>query len=165
MPFPIPRWKMYVDDAICIIKKDQVDILFNHINQLDGHIKFTMESPDNEGSIPFLDTKYTPHSNHTTHTSVYRKPTYTDKYLDWNSNLPLSAKRSVIQPLTHRAKVVCSTPELLAREMDYLNKVLPRNSYPDWFLKKPITGLRKIKLQPRKLPRKDYLYSDSVHPS
>ena len=49
----------------------------------------------------------------------------------------ISAKRSVIQALTHKAKMVCSTPELLAKEMDYLNKVLCRNSYPDWFLEKP----------------------------
>ena len=30
--------------------------------------------------------------------------------------------------------MVCSTPELSAKEMDYLNKVLHLNSYPDWFL-------------------------------
>ena len=30
-----------------------------------------------------------------------------------------------------------STPELLAKDMDYLNKVLCRNSYQDWFLRKP----------------------------
>ena len=46
-------------------------------------------------------------------------------------------KKSVIQALTHRARMVYSNPELLAKEMDYLNKVLCRNSYPDWFLKKP----------------------------
>ena len=95
-----------------------------------------MVIPENEGSFPFLYTKCTPNSNHTIHTMVYRKPTYTDRYLDWNSNHPISAKRSVIQALTHRVKVVCSTSELLAREMGYLNKVLHRNSYPDWFLKK-----------------------------
>ena len=60
----------------------------------------------------------------------------TDKYLDWNSNHPISAKRSVVQALMHRAKMVCSTSELLAKEMDYLNIVLCLNSYPDWFLKK-----------------------------
>ena len=57
--------------------------------------------------------------------------------MDWNSNHPKSAERSVIQALINRAKMVCSTPELLAKEMDYLNKVLHRNSYPDWLLKKP----------------------------
>ena len=55
-PIPISWWKRYVDDVICIAKKDQVDILFNHINQMDVHIKFTMEPPDSEGSIPLLDT-------------------------------------------------------------------------------------------------------------
>ena len=77
---------------ICIAKKDQVDILFNHISQMDAHIKFTMESPDSEGSIPFLDTKYSPNSNNTIHTTVYRKTTHIDKYLDWDSNHPTSAK-------------------------------------------------------------------------
>ena len=33
-------------------------------------------------------------------------------------------KRSVIQALTHRTKMVYSTPKLLTKEMDYLNKVL-----------------------------------------
>ena len=42
-PIPTPWWKRYVHDVICITKKDQVDILFNHINPLDDHIKFTMQ--------------------------------------------------------------------------------------------------------------------------
>ena len=46
------------------------------------------------------------------------------RYLAGNSNHPISAKRSVIQALTHRAKMVCCIPELKAKEMDYLNKVL-----------------------------------------
>ena len=104
---------------------------------MDDHIKFTTECPDNEGSMPFLDIKCTTNTNHTTHTTVYRKCKHTDRYLDWNFNHPIYAKRSVIQALTHRAKMVYSTPDLLAKEMDYLNKVLCRNSYPDWFLKKP----------------------------
>ena len=37
--------------------------------------------------------------------------------------------------------MVCSTPGLLARKMDYINKVLCRNSYPDWFLKNLTTAL------------------------
>ena len=104
---------------------------------MDDHIKFTMECPDKEGSIPFLDTKCTPNPYHSTHTTVYRKPTHTERYLDWNSNHPISPKRCVIQAHSHRAKMVCSTQELLAKEMDYLNKVLHSNSYPEWFLKKP----------------------------
>ena len=100
-PITTPWWKKYVDDAIYITKKDQMDILFNHMNQMDDHVKLTMECPDNEGRIPFLDTQCTPHLNYTIHTTVYRKPTHTDRYLDWYSNHPISAKRPVIQALIH----------------------------------------------------------------
>ena len=81
---------------------------------------------------PFLDTltKPTPNSIEST---VYRKPTHTDRYLDYNSNHPTSAKLSVIHTLTHRAKQVCSTPELLAKEMNHLHKVLQDNHYPPHF--------------------------------
>ena len=82
--------------------------------------------------LPSLDTltKPTPNSIEST---VYRKPTHTDRYLDYNSNYPISAKLSVIHTLTHRDKQLCSTPELLAKEMDHLHRVLQDNHYPPQF--------------------------------
>ena len=50
-------------------------------------------------------------------TSVYRKSTHTDRYLDFNSYHPKSAKCAVVRASTDRAKNVCSSPELLAEEM------------------------------------------------
>ena len=44
---------------------------------------------------------------------------HTDRYLDYNSNNPILAELSVIHTLTHRAEEGCSTPELLAKEMDH----------------------------------------------
>ena len=58
----------------------------------------------------------------------------TDRYLDFNSNHPKSAKRAVVRALTDRAKNVCSSPELLAEEMDHLGKVLRYNNYPKWMI-------------------------------
>ena len=69
---------------------------------MDAHIKFTMEPSDSEGGIPFLDTKSSPNINNTIYTTVYRKLKHKDRYLDWNSNHPTSAKRSVIQALAHK---------------------------------------------------------------
>ena len=54
-----------------------------------------------------------------------------DRYLDFNSNHPKSAKCAVVRALTDRAKNVCSSPELLAEEMDHLGKVLKNNNYPN----------------------------------
>ena len=78
-------------------------------------------------------------SSDTIYTTGYRKPTHTNRYLHWNSNHPTFAKTSVIQAITHRVQMVCSSPELIAREMDYLYRVLCRNNYLDWFLKKTNT--------------------------
>ena len=73
--------------------------------------------------LPFLDTMTKPLLTPLNPQS-YRKPTHTDRYLDYNSNPPISAKLSVIHTLIHRAKQVCSTPEFHAKEIDHLNKVL-----------------------------------------
>ena len=66
--------------------------------------------------------------------TVYRKPIHTDQYLQWDSHHHLSAKFSVINTLSHRAKTVCSRSELLKKEMDHLRKALTKCKYPKWAL-------------------------------
>ena len=127
-PTLVNWWFRYVDDVHSATRKDQVNKLQEYLNCIDPQIKFTMELQGTDG-LPFLDTltKPTPNSIEST---VYRKLTHTDRYLDFNSNHPISAKLSVIHTLIHRAKQVCSTPEFLAKEMDHLHKVLQHNHYP-----------------------------------
>ena len=130
-PTLIKWWFRYVDDVHSATWKEQVNKLQEHLNSRDAQIKFTIELPGTDG-LPFLDTltKPTPNSIEST---VYRKPTHTDRYLDCNSNHPILAKLSVIHTLTDRAKQVCSTPEFLAKEIDHLHKVLQGNHYPMQF--------------------------------
>ena len=130
------RWcrvllSLSIIDVHSATRKDQVNKLQEHLNSIDLHIKFTLELPGTDG-LPFLDTLTKPTPNFIQST-VYRKPTHTDRYLDYNSNQTISAKLSVIHTLTHRAKQVCSTSELLAKEMDHLHKVLQDNHYPPQF--------------------------------
>ena len=47
---------VYVDDTCCIMKKDEVEPLLNHLNSVRPTIKFTMEL-ERDGALPFLDTK------------------------------------------------------------------------------------------------------------
>ena len=124
-PTLIKWWFRYVDDVHSTTRKDQFNKIQEHLNFIDTHIKFTIELPGTD-RLPLLDTltKPTPNSIEST---VYRKPTHTDRYLDYKSNHPISAKLSVIHTLVHRAKQVCSTPEFLVREMDHLHKVLQDN--------------------------------------
>ena len=69
-------------------------------------------------------------------TTVYRKPTHTDQYLQWDSHHHLSAKFSVIHTLSHRTSTVYSNPELLQQERDHLRKALTKCKYPKWVLDK-----------------------------
>ena len=62
--------------------------------------------------------------------AVYRKPTHTDRYLDFHSSHPISAKRAVVRALMDRAENVCSEPDILAKEMEHLNKVFHYINYP-----------------------------------
>ena len=66
-------------------------ICSKYLNSID-HIKFTIEQPNKEGGIPFLDT-FPKTQGGGIAVSVYRKQTHTDRYLDFNSSHPILAKR------------------------------------------------------------------------
>ena len=99
-------------------------------------MKFTVEDNKEDGSIPFLDTTVKPEADGTLSITMYRKPTHTDQYSQWDSHHHLSAKFSVIHTLSHRATTVCSKPELLQQEKDHLRKPLTKCKYPKWALDK-----------------------------
>ena len=122
VPIPIKEWKRYVDDVFSIIPKR--DILVNYLNSIDPHIKFTVEKPNVEGAIPFLDTLPQPKGENIS-VSVYRKLTHTDRYLDFNSSHPISAKIAVVRALMDRAENMCSDTDILVKEVENLHNVLP----------------------------------------
>ena len=51
--------------------------MVQYLNSINSHIKFTVEQPNMEGAIPFLDTLTKPNGEEIS-VSVYRKPTHTD---------------------------------------------------------------------------------------
>ena len=97
IPPLIKWWFRYVYDVHSATRNYQVNKHQEHLNSIDPHITFTTELPGTD-VLPFLDTltKPTPNSIEST---VYRKPTHTNRYLDYNSNHPFSAKLSVINTL------------------------------------------------------------------
>ena len=111
-PNPPTLWKRFVDDTFVVIPTSHKEEFFNHINSIEESIQFTAVDTQADGSLPFLDVLVTPQADGTLSTSVYRKPTHTNKYLQWDSHHAISAKYSVISTLFHRAKEVCSTKQL-----------------------------------------------------
>ena len=113
----------------CAMGKNKQSFL-QHINSVDLAIKFTVKNNKEDGAIPFLHIIVTPQADGKLSITVYRKPTHTDQYLQWDSHYHLSAIYSVINTLTHRAKTVCNKAELLQKEIVHLSKALTQCIYP-----------------------------------
>ena len=75
-------------------------------------------------------------------TSVYRKPTHTDKYFAFDFHHPICHKKSVAKTLLRRADCLQSSLDSKAEERNYVSNVLKANGYKKTFLRncqKPVT--------------------------
>ena len=115
-------------------KKSTKMSFFQHINSLEDNIKFTAETTKANGSMPFLDTLVTHRSDESLETKVYRKPTHTNQYLQWDSHHAINNKYSMISTLLHRARNICSNKELLEEEETNIQKTLSACKYPNWVI-------------------------------
>ena len=132
---PPPKiWHNYVDDTWVVQKEEKQTNFLQHINSIDLAIWSTVEDNKEDGAISFLDTIVKSEANGKLSITVYRKPTNTDQYLQWNTHHHPSAKYSVINTLTYRAKTVCNKPELLQKEIEHLRKALTHCKCPKWAL-------------------------------
>ena len=92
----LPLWLRYVDDTITAVHKNKIEEFHEHLNKQNTSIQFTKEIEEN-GKIPFLDCLVT-RENNTLRTTVYRKPTHTDRLLDQTSYNPTSHKATTYEP-------------------------------------------------------------------
>ena len=125
-----------MDDTFTILQSSQKSSYLEHLNSIDEHIQFTSEEAGDDGSLPVLDVLIIPDEEGSLKTTVYRKPTHMDLYLQWDSNHTVSSKYSVVGSLQHRANTICSNTELLKQEEKHLEEALTRCKYPAWALNK-----------------------------
>ena len=127
--------------------RPELDNLLTGFHQLNLNVMFdlggciflrmVLTSPHNSSaSMPFLDILITCNEDGSLNTTVYRKPTHIDLYLQWNSHHIVSSKYSMIGTLNHRAETICSRPQLLQEEEKYLQKALQKCKYHAWALNK-----------------------------
>ena len=130
----IKYWKRYVDDTLSFVKLGTISYIITKLNSFDNNIQFTFKEED-KGTLPFLDVLIRRKGNSVL-TTVFRKHTNNDIYLNWNAFAPDTWKRGTLKTLVERAYIVCSTNELLLMELKYLEKVFHETkNYPNHVIK------------------------------
>ena len=77
-------WTRYVDDTLCYRKIDSIDYVLKMLNGFHRNIQFTYEV-EIDSKISFLDVLVIRDSNNNINTTVYRKSTNNNIYLNWKS--------------------------------------------------------------------------------
>ena len=130
-----PRlWKRYVDDTFVIMKRSKLSEFLTHLNTIASSIQFTMEK-EKEACLPFLDLLIKRSSSGHLLSAVYRKPTQSDRHLNFRSEHPILHKQSVDNTLLERAKQLSSTAQDRNSELKYVKRTLLLNGYPKWMIK------------------------------
>ncbi|XP_072048938.1 uncharacterized protein [Amphiura filiformis] len=146
-------WLRYIDDILEVIQRDSVQQLTDHINQVDksGSIKFTFEQ-ESQGQIPFLDTLIVKKDDGTVKLLVYRKPTHTDQYLNYQSHHPLHQKLGVVRTLYNRKDTIVTEEQDKEEEEKKIQEALQTCGYPKWSFEKVKDQMQSVK--PKKSAKK-----------
>ena len=134
-----PRfWKRYVDDTCTVLPADDVQRFLDHLSRVEPSIRFTVEV-ESDGKLPFLDVLLRHNPDGSVSTTVYRKPTHTDRYLDFASHHPLAHKIAVVRTLHSRAKTINSSVVGKDEETRHLRQALTANGYPKGVIQRHLT--------------------------
>ena len=141
-PHPPYWWYRYVDDTHTKLDSIHAQEFTDHLNSLDPDIKFTTEGEEN-GELAFLDTSTVKKEDGSLKVKIYRKPTHTDQYLQFDSNHPLEHKLSVVRTLHHRASTVITEDADKEEERKHVNEALKKCGYPEWAIKRGASTTQK----------------------
>jgi len=124
----VKTWLRSVDDVFAICRKRKENEVLQTLNSFHEDLKFTTEL-ENHGSLNFLDVNLTRTANGTLQRKIFRKPTHSNRYLDWNSHHHRSQKIAVIDSLVTRALRICDNATV-DEELNFIEICLVKNGYP-----------------------------------
>jgi hypothetical protein len=136
----------YVDDIFCIAKKTDIETIHNNFNSFHKKLQFTIELETNN-SIPFLDLNIARNNDGRLVTDWYHKNTWSGRYLNYNSYLPLTYKINTITILTKRILQLFDE-KFHETNFEILKKTLINNNYPQQLVNRIIKSEQEKHFQP-----------------
>ena len=131
LDFEVPVYFRYVDDIFIMVPNTHVDRILQIFNTNPLNIEFTLEK-EVGGAINFLDVSITRKQNQKLSFNWYRKPSWSGRYLNFNSHHPLRYKKSVINNLVDRA-ILLSDKKFQKNNLKLITDTLDENDYPPCF--------------------------------
>ena len=126
---PPKIWIRYVDDIFCVINYSIIDEFLQYINSISPNIQFTVEI-EKDRSLPFWDVQITRNANKTLRTTLYQKPTHTNRYLQFDSHHPRHHKLAVAKVLFNRVHTHISNVIDKRIQRRKIKEILSLNGFP-----------------------------------
>ena len=123
---------MYVEDFLI------------HLNNQHERIGFTTEIQENN-KLSFLDTLTHILPDRSTKTTIWRKATHTDQYLDFASNHHIKQKIGIFSTFEHRINTLITDEEDKKKGRLHVKKALKRCGHPNWTLNRKKNQRKKKK--------------------
>ena len=126
-------------------------------NNLNDAIKFTLELPNNNNELPYLDTlvSFDP-STKTFSTKLYSKPVHSGCITPWDSHGSVGYKRSILVGEIRRAVSRSTNAALQWQSLQKVTNLFASNGYPKRFVKSVIRNT--IKNKPRNKDEQKCIY-------
>ena len=107
-------------------------VFHKHLNSILPSITFTLEREQNQ-SLAFLDVKVSRNRDNTISTTIYKKPTHTDQYLQFDSRHSKHHKFAVVKILHNRIDTHVTNSDDKATLHKQIQHTLSLNGFPRRF--------------------------------
>ena len=128
-------YRRYIDDIFILFKStDNLKYFQDFLNSCHINKSFSMETKE-ENKLSFLFVEVIREQSKFT-TTIYRQPTFSGVYSNFESFLPSVYKLGIVYTLIYRYFRICSNQTQFHTELIFLKGIFQKNSYPKYFIDK-----------------------------
>ena len=136
------KYHRYVDDTLASTKEDHIQDIHTKMNEIHEKVEITIERPDENRELAFLDIKIKMNEDVSSTTSLYRKTSATDVVMNYLADAPWQHKKAAATAMIQRAISIPSNEEERQRAMTKVKEMLHMNQWPDKVIKTLVRNIQ-----------------------